>query len=56
MQTCCFLETTVIGLNTLLKTTTDSINKAEDETALTTIKDQFTKEFDEKCIYLNKLN
>ena len=41
-------------LNTLLKTTTDSINKAEDETALTTIKDQFTKEFDEKCIEIDK--
>lgn len=41
-------------LDTLLKTTTDSINKAEDETALTTIKDQFTKEFDEKCIEIDK--
>lgn len=43
-----------VMLDTLLKTTTDSINKAEDETALTTIKDQFTKEFDEKCIEIDK--
>ena len=41
-------------LNTLLKTTTDSINKAEDEGALNSIIDQFTKEFDEKCIEIDK--
>ena len=41
-------------LDTLLKTTTDSINKAEDENALNSIMDQFTKEFDSKCVEIDK--
>jgi hypothetical protein len=41
-------------LDTLLKTTTDNINKAEDEGILNQIIDQFTKEFDEKCIEIDK--
>jgi hypothetical protein len=41
-------------LDTLLKTTTDSINKAEDESALSQISLQFTKEFDEKCVEIDK--
>lgn len=41
-------------LDTLLKTTTDSINKAEDEAALTSIVTGFTKEFDDKCVEIDK--
>lgn len=41
-------------LDSLLKTTTDSINKAEDESALNQIVDQFKKEFDEKCAQIDK--
>ncbi len=41
-------------LDNLLKTTTDSMNKAEDEGALNSIKDQFNKEFDEKCVEIDK--
>ena len=41
-------------LNTLLKTTTDNINKAEDESILNQIVDQFQKEFDEKCAEIDK--
>ena len=41
-------------LDTLLKGTTDSINKAEDESAINSIIDQFRKEFDEKCIEIDK--
>lgn len=41
-------------LDSLLKTTTDSINKAEDESALSQITLQFTKEFDEKCVEIDK--
>lgn len=35
-------------LDTMLKTATESINKAEDEFAITNIKDAFSKELDEK--------
>ena len=49
------LKAKVTGmLDTLLKTTTDNINKAEDEGILNQIIDQFTKEFDEKCIEIDK--
>lgn len=41
-------------LDNLLKSSTDSINKAEDESALNQIMDQFRKEFDEKCIEIDK--
>jgi hypothetical protein len=41
-------------LDTLLKTTSDSINKAEDEAALNNIVDQFHKEFEEKCAEIDK--
>ena len=41
-------------LNGLLKTTTDNINKAEDEGILNQIVDQFYKEFDEKCAEIDK--
>jgi hypothetical protein len=41
-------------LDTLLKTTTDSINKAEDESVINQIMDQFRKEFDEKCVEIDK--
>lgn len=41
-------------LDSLLKTATDSINKAEDESALNQIVDQFKKEFDEKCAQIDK--
>lgn len=41
-------------LDTLLKSTTDSINKAEDESTLNQIMDQFRKEFDERCIQIDK--
>ena len=43
-----------VMLDTLLKTTTDSINKAEDEAALTSIATGFTKEFDDKCVEIDK--
>jgi len=41
-------------LDSLLKTTTDNINKAEDEGILNQIIDQFHKEFDEKCVEIDK--
>lgn len=41
-------------LDSLLKTTTDNINKAEDEGILNQIVDQFHKEFDEKCVEIDK--
>jgi len=41
-------------LDNLLKSSTDSINKSEDESALNQIMDQFRKEFDEKCIEIDK--
>ena len=41
-------------LDSLLKTSTDNINKAEDESVLNQIVDQFHKEFDEKCIEIDK--
>lgn len=41
-------------LDSLLKTSTDSINKAEDESSLNQIVDQFKKEFDEKCAQIDK--
>jgi hypothetical protein len=41
-------------LDTLLKTTNDSINKAEDESALNNIMDQFRKSFDEQCAEVDK--
>jgi hypothetical protein len=43
-----------VMLDTLLKSTTDSINKAEDEAALTSIATGFTKEFDDKCVEIDK--
>ena len=43
-----------IMLDTLLKSTTDSINKAEDEAALTSIATGFTKEFDDNCVEIDK--
>ena len=41
-------------LDSLLKTTSDSINKAEDESVINKIMDQFRKEFDEKCVEIDK--
>lgn len=41
-------------LDTLLKTTTDSINKAEDESALNNIVDQFDKSFEQQCAEIDK--
>jgi hypothetical protein len=41
-------------LDNLLKTSTDSINKAEDESVINQIMDQFRKEFDEKCVEIDK--
>jgi len=41
-------------LDKLLKTTTDSINKAEDEAALNNISDQFDKSFEEQCAEIDK--
>jgi len=41
-------------LDKLLKTTTDSINKAEDESALNNISDQFDKSFEEQCAEIDK--
>lgn len=41
-------------LDALLKTTVDSINKAEDESALNNIVDQFDKAFEEQCATIDK--
>lgn len=41
-------------LDNLLKGTTDSLNKAEDENAINQIMDTFKKEFDEKCAEIDK--
>jgi hypothetical protein len=41
-------------LDNLLKTTSDSINKAEDEAALNNIVDQFDKSFEQQCAEIDK--